>query len=376
MSSTPSLNAADIILMSIAAVFVLLTCILIITILWSSFCSRNASRKNNIMKFCSLCSGISALIIVSIDMISIVFTIQDIHYSFDAVVTAYVLPLIAFLLKLFVTILFLAQFEVLRDSDIIYKSSQSVVTLIYILMAISIGFVVTIIVLEILIALHSNAKTSTISKVYFWTFIGLNINELALSITVIYVFWSKLVMSFKFERFKSSTIDIEDQRRRTFVGQDSIRMSQMNVNMVNDWISRDRLEYGIPDERPQSAKETQTVHIMVRVAMLSIGCIVWTEMLFITLLNERLIPIDLNGNEMVFEVRRCIEAFCVMMAMLCIYLHFASSFAVYDVLCKCCHAACFKGCAKCVTGGNQKYIMGLWADDIERDNSYIQMGRM
>ena len=268
-----------------------------------------------------------------------------------------------------------------RDSDIIYKTSQSVVRIIYILMAISVGFVVTIIVLEVMMAISTSTSTSSpTSTVYRWSFIGLNFNEFVLSLAVIYVFWSKLAMAFKFERVKSSIVDIDVHSERTFVGQDSVRMGiQTNIADVrSDWISRDKLdkfEYGIED-RVRSAKETQTVHIMVRVAMLSIACIAWTEVLFITLLNERLIPIDLDQNETVFAVRRCIEAFCVMMAALCVYLHFASSFAIYDVLCKCCHAACFRVCAKCVTGGNQKYIMGQWANDMQRDNSYVQMQRM
>ena len=110
---------------------------------------------------------------------------------------------------------------------------------------------------------------------------------------------------------------------------------------------------------------------MIRLCILSIFCIFWVELLFITLLNERFIDITYLSEQ--YEIVRCIESFCCLMAILCIYLHFASNFKIYDCCCKSCHNCCLNMCAKCVAGKNKNNIIGNWDFDEMEDNDGIEM---
>lgn len=298
----------------------------------------------------------------------------------------FVLPFCSFILKLFIYFIFIGQFYALKHNDIIYKTSKKVITVIYIFIIISIICVLMIIILEPLIVY--NEDSNLLSTMYQWTFVALNINEFILSISVIFIFIRKLVIAMKFEKISASSSDdafmASDDNTKYVdetpqLGYTTFNTGLMSSNNMDNYLLNDdnftnnHYEYKARDSKTKklNIKETSTVHIMIRLCILSVFCIFWVELLFITLLNERFIDIDYLSEQ--YEIVRCIESFCCSMAILCIYLHFSINFKVYDLCCKCCHNCCLNTCAKCVAGKNKNNIIGNWNFDDDQDDHSIEM---
>eukprot|EP01083_Nonionella_stella_P031435 86111_1 len=340
--------------LSIVGFFGLFTFIMFMLVNFTVFWSKSSGNVSKGLKWFSFVACVAANVVVIIDGLTIFLTLDGLDVG-DSVLINFGLPFSAFILKLFVYLIFVGQIYALKRNDVVYRTRKMVLVFICVLLVISIVCVLVIMILEPMIALNAR-NVELIKRIYKWDILALHINELILSISVIVIFIKKLIIAIRSE-----------QRSQ---------LNNSGVKFVDEGVSYRHVKAISGDNEAEheykymktgsKMKETNPVHIMVRLVLLSSSCILWVELLFVTLLMRRVWTITYDTNA--FQVVRCIESFCAAMASMCIYLHFAANFKIYDCLCSCCHNCCLGMCVKCTcvgTGRNQND--GLELGDVDND---------
>ena len=391
MLTLSDFNTSDIITLSVVGFFGLLTVIIFILTNITIFCSKGKQQISTPLKVCSFIACGSALVMVSIDVTAVLHVIDGNDIT-QGIQVNFILPLSSFSLKIFVYFIFIGQLASLSQTDLIYRTSRTVITYIYALISISILCVALVIIVEVLIA--SNAfNEDTLRSIYKWDFVALNINEFILSISVICVFASKLIIALRFEKIgnkqdafvsNNNAVNYVDETKEInlgYAGQTNVKKGGYErLADDNNQQNADHYEYKYKQSGAVDVSKSSIVHVMLRLVVLSIFCIIWVELLFAMLLLKRVMNFDFDAH--IFEVGRSVQALCGAMACLCIWLHFNANYKVYDCCCRCCHGCCLSFCLKCVAVRFKKKsdVIGPWGKNkntLEWNyTTYVSMSQM
>lgn len=323
------------------------------------------------------------------------------------IIVNFVLPLFICLLKISVYVIFIGQLYSLFVGSM-YPIAKRTLTLYTILILISVVIIGIALVFDAILIVKNEDENNIIlyndgdifQIIFKWDFFVLIVDDLFLSAAVLYLFVVKLLKSMRFSR--SATFMINDvgvipgrNMSKLYIDEEDRRPSYICIAFcmknvfekhmfciiiamkkkekkgaavgLSKYYASNTMLIGGDGEielySMHNMKESM-VHMLIKYLILVFSAFVFTEVLYVSLLNERFTT-GINIQSVQFEITRIVQIYCAMFTSLFIYMHFRSSFSVYYCLCNKCHHRLYVKCTNCVANKHSDDGKDNWDEEDE-----------